>query len=217
MTRRANPYAFRLGYNQTWNSSFFTKNEKEQAIYLKRNKTIRDYFSSIGLDISRLKIEYTRNTLNINVYVTDTTVALGEGNNRINEILNSLKKIINEEKVILKVNIIGIKNIYSDAQAIAGVIVAQLKKRLRSRAIVRDVFFRMASERENKGAKIVLRGLIDGNDMAQTKKFFWGKIPLSTIDNYIDFGEAKAVTIRGVIGVKVFLNLGEKSPAKTSF
>lgn len=212
MTRKANPYAFRLGYNQTWNSSFFTKHENEQAIFLEKNKNIRDYLVSVGLDICRLSITYTKNLLNVNVSVINTAVALGEGNNRINEILSGLQKIVDNKDTVLRVNIIGIKSIYSDAQAMAEVIAAQLKKRLRSRAIIRDIFFRLSNERESKGTKIVLRGLIDGNDMAQTKKFLWGKISLNTISNHIDVGETKAVTTRGIIGVKVFLNLGKKIP-----
>jgi hypothetical protein len=30
MAQKASPYAIRLGYNQVWNSYFFTKNGKEQ-------------------------------------------------------------------------------------------------------------------------------------------------------------------------------------------
>lgn len=212
MTRKASPYAFRLGYNQTWNSFFFTKHEKDQSVFLKKNKLIKDYFVNTGLDISCLKIEHTKSTININIYVTDTTIILEKENDRLNNILTDLQKIINDEAVLLKINIIGVKSIYSDAQSIAGLIATQLKKRIRSRTIIKDIFFKLSSERESKGTKIILKGLIDGNDIAQTKKFFWGKISLNTIDNYIDVGEAKAITARGAIGVKVFLNLGRKTP-----
>ena len=44
--------------------------------------------------------------------------------------------------------------------------------------------------------------------MSRTEKAMRGSIPLSTIQKHIDYGFAKARTAQGIIGVKVWIDLG---------
>jgi len=77
---------------------------------------------------------------------------------------------INDEKVSVKINLIEVKNIYTYAQSIANLIAGQLKKRLSSRVVLRNVLSKLASEREVKGVKIQANGRLDGAEIAQKKK-----------------------------------------------
>ena len=59
------------------------------------------------------------------------------------------------------------------------------------------------------GMKVELSGRLGGAEMSRTEKASRGSIPLSTIRKHIDYGFAMAKTTMGVIGVKVWINLGE--------
>ena len=59
------------------------------------------------------------------------------------------------------------------------------------------------------GIKIQLAGRLGGSEMSRTEKAIRGSIPLSTLQKHIDYGFAIAQTAQGVIGVKVWIDLGE--------
>jgi small subunit ribosomal protein S3 len=59
------------------------------------------------------------------------------------------------------------------------------------------------------GVKMELSGRLGGAEMSRTEKASRGSIPLSTLRKHINYGFAQARTTMGVIGVKVWINLGE--------
>jgi small subunit ribosomal protein S3 len=58
------------------------------------------------------------------------------------------------------------------------------------------------------GIKIQLSGRLGGSEMSRTEKAIRGSIPLSTLQKHIDYGFATARTAQGIIGVKVWIDLG---------
>jgi small subunit ribosomal protein S3 len=65
------------------------------------------------------------------------------------------------------------------------------------------------------GIKIELAGRLGGAEMSRTEKAIRGSIPLSTLRKHIDYGLAVARTTMGVIGVKVWIDLGEYDREET--
>ena len=59
------------------------------------------------------------------------------------------------------------------------------------------------------GVKIQLSGRLGGAEMSRCEKLAKGSIPLSTLQEHIDYGFAEAITTTGVIGVKVWIGLGD--------
>ncbi|MCE8163582.1 MAG: 30S ribosomal protein S3 [Candidatus Moeniiplasma glomeromycotorum] len=214
MAQKASPYAIRLGYNQDWNTYFFAENKEEEINLLKRDKAIRDYLHLLFPDTDRLKIEYTKNNVFVNLYIPEISLVLGENNAKLAKIMKDIYQMINDEKVAVKINLIEVKKIYSHAQSIANLIVGQLKKRARSRQIMGDITRKISVEREIKGFAVHINGLIDGQEIAQKKKFIHGRMPLSTKDSKIEMGESRAIMARGVIGVKVLLYKGKFWPKR---
>jgi len=157
MAQKASPYAIRLGYNQVWNSYFFTKNGKEQINWLQKDQTIRNYLHLLLPDTDRLKIEYIKNNIFIYLYIPEISLVLGEDNSKLTEIMKGIYKIINDDKVAVKINLIEVKKIYTHAQSIANLIASQLKKRTRSRQVLKTLLMKLASEREVRGAKIEIK------------------------------------------------------------
>jgi small subunit ribosomal protein S3 len=123
--------------------------------------------------------------------------------------MKEIYEIINDIKIKVKVNLIEVKKIYSHAQSIANLIASQLKKRMRSRQIVKNLLTKIAIEREVKGVKVEISGRLDESDIAQTKKVIQGKMPLSTIDSNIEVGRAETTTSYGKIGIKVLIYKGK--------
>ena len=210
MAQKASPYAIRLGYNQTWNNYIFPENKAKQIEWIKKDKKIRSFFKELFPEISKLKIEYTKHDIFFFVHIPNINLALGENNKKMDLIMKNLYQIIEDKKINLKVNLIEVKKIYTNAQAIADTIASQLKKRVHFRLVLRNLLSKVITERENKGIKIKVKGLIDNSDIAQTKKSLWGKMPLSSIDSNIEVGKSEAVTSRGKIGIEILLNLGKK-------
>ncbi|WNE39971.1 MAG: 30S ribosomal protein S3 [Mycoplasmataceae bacterium] len=209
MAQKANPYAIRLGYNQVWNNYFFAENRKEQNNYLTKDKLIRDYLKKLFPDIDRLKIEYSKTNIFIYLYIPEVSLVLGEDNSKLEKVMKGIYDIVNDAKIKVKVSLIEVKKIYANAQSIANLISGQLKKRMRSRQIIKNILSKITLEREVKGAKIEISGRLDESDMAQTRKVVQGKMPLSTIDSNIEIGRAETVTSYGKIGIKVLIYKGK--------
>jgi len=209
MAQKASPYAIRLGYNQIWNNYFFPENKQDEVNWLERDKLIRDYLHQVFPDTTQLRVEYNKNNIFIYLYIPEINLVLGENNEKIQKVMKNIYSRINDAKISVKINLIEVKNIYGHAQSIANLISGQLKKRLSYRLIIRDILSKLSLDRETKGIKIELSGRLDGKEIAETKKFVQGKMPLSTIDSNVEIGFAEVVTTYGTIGIKTILYKGK--------
>ena len=61
-----------------------------------------------------------------------------------------------------------------------------------------------------KGVRIEVAGRLNGAEMSRREKFIEGSVPLHTIRANIDYNLATAKTPAGTIGVKVWINKGER-------
>jgi small subunit ribosomal protein S3 len=134
---------------------------------------------------------------------------LGEDNSKLETVMKGIYKIIGDDKIAVKINLVEVKRIYSHAQSIANLIAGQLRKRINSRQILKTLLMKLSAEREVKGAKIEISGRLDESDIAQTRKITQGRMPLSTIDSNIDVGRTEAITSYGKIGIKVLIYKGK--------
>ncbi|HUD10032.1 MAG TPA: 30S ribosomal protein S3, partial [Patescibacteria group bacterium] len=62
-----------------------------------------------------------------------------------------------------------------------------------------------------KGVRIVLSGRIGGAEIGRREKIQQGTVPLSTIRANINYASTPALTKKGYIGVKVWINRPEES------
>jgi small subunit ribosomal protein S3 len=63
--------------------------------------------------------------------------------------------------------------------------------------------------RDVKGAKILMKGRLDGNEIARNEHLSKGSLPLQTLRADIDYGTATAFTTYGTIGIRVWIYKGE--------
>ncbi|KLL05299.1 MAG: 30S ribosomal protein S3 [Mycoplasmataceae bacterium RV_VA103A] len=209
MAQKASPYAMRLGYNQIWNNYFFAENRKEQINLMQRDQAIRNYLYSLFPDTDRLKIEYTKNTIFIFLYIPEISLVLGEDNSKIETVMKGIYKIINDDKIAVKINLVEVKKVYTHAQSIANLIAGQLKKWIPVKQILKNVLAKVEFEREIKGGGVEMKGILNNTGIAQTLKRKWGKLPISTMDSNIEVGFQVAVLSRGTVGIQVILYKGK--------
>ncbi|EQD93254.1 hypothetical protein L935_02145, partial [Helicobacter pylori PZ5086] len=60
-----------------------------------------------------------------------------------------------------------------------------------------------------KGIKVRVSGRLAGAEIARTEWYMEGRVPLHTLRAKIDYGFAEAMTVYGIIGVKVWIFKGE--------
>jgi small subunit ribosomal protein S3 len=65
-----------------------------------------------------------------------------------------------------------------------------------------------------KGIMITVSGRLGGADMGRVDTVREGRIPRHTLRADIDYGTAEAATTFGVIGVKVWVYIGEVAPGE---
>ena len=101
-----------------------------------------------------------------------------------------------------------IKNPFEDSRLIAKYIAEQLEKRTPFRRAVKQTI-KKVERTEIKGIKVEVSGRLNGAEIARSEWKRQGKVPLHTLKAKIDYVHQRAETIYGVIGIKVWLFLGE--------
>jgi small subunit ribosomal protein S3 len=101
-----------------------------------------------------------------------------------------------------------IKNPFEDATLIAKFIGEQLEKRTPFRRAVKQAI-KKVQRTTMKGIKVQVSGRLNGADIARSEWKRDGRVPLHTLKAKIDYTHQSADTIYGVIGIKVWLFIGE--------
>jgi small subunit ribosomal protein S3 len=65
-----------------------------------------------------------------------------------------------------------------------------------------------------KGVKVQVSGRLNGIEIARSEWKRDGRVPLHTLQANIDYTHQRAETIYGVIGIKVWLFVGEEQEKK---
>jgi small subunit ribosomal protein S3 len=102
-----------------------------------------------------------------------------------------------------------IKNRFEDATLIAKYIGEQLEKRIPFRRAIKQTI-KKVQRTTMKGIKIQVSGRLNGVEIARSEWKRDGRVPLHTLRAKIDYVHERADTIYGVIGIKVWLFIGEE-------
>ncbi|HSG70744.1 MAG TPA: 30S ribosomal protein S3, partial [Planctomycetaceae bacterium] len=114
----------------------------------------------------------------------------------------------------MELKIIEINNPNRSAVLVAEKIAQQLAKRGSFRRTIKRTLDEVM-EAGAFGVKVQLSGRLGGAEMSRCEKASRGSIPLSTLRRHIDYGFTVSQTTMGVIGVKVWIDLGNYSDEDT--
>lgn len=215
MSRKINPFVFRLGVINDWKSRWF--NQKQYKQFLKEDYFLRDFIYQKLRKMGLEKVEITRSAhqITIIIFTSRPGLIIGRGGTGVEVLKNEIEKKHNEvkedkkSKVDLKIQIEEISKPEGHSQIVAQQAAEQLEKRMPFRRVLKQSLDKGMQNREVKGMKIRFSGRLDGNEMSRTEWLGKGKIPLQTIRADVDFATANAYCTYGVIGVKVWIYKGE--------
>ena len=213
MGQKVNPKILRLGTIFNWSSRWFAdKNYKENLLSdFKIRSALTDRLKNAG--VSQIEIERSINSLKVTAYVARPGMVIGRGGSGLEELkifLQSVLKIKNNSKSSAKIDIRiePVKEPNLDSYLVAKNIADQLVKRLPHRRVMGQTIERVMGAGA-KGVRIVISGRVGGAEIGRREKLHVGTVPLSTIRENISFASVPALTKKGYIGVKVWINRPE--------
>ena len=214
MGQKVNPMILRLGPNLAWKSRWFEDKKYKETLLEdhKIRKSLMERLKNAG--ISSIEIERSINSIKITAYVSKPGMVIGRGGTGLEELkvflvkLLDRKQIKNQLKIDLQVEPIKEPNL--DAYLVAKNISDQLIRRLPAKRVMKSTVERVMGSGA-KGVGIVLSGRIGGAEISRREKLQVGTVPLSTIRENIDYASSPALTKKGYIGVKVWINRGTES------
>jgi len=204
--QKVNPVGFRLGVNRSWDSNWF--DERNFAEKLEEDLKLRKYIQARleHAAISRINIERTAKKISLTIYTARPGIVIGRKGTEVDKLKVELQRITNKD---IQLNIEEIKRPELDAYLVARNVAKQLEGKISFRRAMKKAIMssmRMGAE----GVKICCAGRLGGAEMARTEQYKEGRIPLHTLRANIDYAYTVAKTTYGIIGVKVWLCLGEK-------
>lgn len=208
MGQKVSPVALRVGVNKDW-SSAWTADKKTFSKNLIEDYRIREFINSKhkSCAISKIVIERTDKRLVVSIFTARPGMLIGQKGAEIETLKKEVSKLTDFKNIAI--NIKEVKKPDIDASLMAQSVASQLEKRIQSRRAMSTVM-QKASKIGAKGIRIVVSGRVDGIERAKSVELREGTIPLHTIKNDIDYATATAHTIYGAVGVKVWINNGEK-------
>lgn len=210
MGQKINPKILRLGPLNNWSSRWFEdKNYKETLLEdFKIRKALMERLKNAG--ISEIEIERSINNLRITAYVSKPGMVIGRGGTGLEELKvylykNLIKGSTVKNQYKLDVRVEPIKDPNLDAYLVARNISEQLIRRLPAKRVMASTVEKVMGSGA-KGVRIVLSGRIGGAEIGRREKLQKGTVPLSTIRENITYASVPALTKKGYIGVKVWIN-----------
>ena len=205
MGQKTNPIGFRLGVIKSWDANWF--DAKNIATKLSEDFKVRNYIKARkkNCGISRILVERTAKLMLITIDTSRPGVIYGRGGVDVAQLEEELKRLTKQE---VRITVKEISNPELDAYLVAEKIAVQLAGRVNFRRAMK--FAIAETMRANaQGIKIMCSGRLGGAEMARTEIYKEGRTPLHTIRADIDYATAEALTIYGIIGIKVWICKGE--------
>lgn len=212
MGQKVNPKSLRLGIIQSWESTWIA-DPKNYAKNVKEDSQIRAFLKKKlkAAGVSRIEIDRKAQRLIIRIITGRPGMVVGRGGQGLDTLRKQMQQITNRKDI--QIDVMEVNRIEADANLVAESIAQQLEKRIAYRRAMKQSIQR--SMRSGvKGIKIMISGRLGGAEIARTEWSKEGRIPLHTFRADIDYGFAEALTVFGIIGVKVWIFKGEVMPGE---
>ena len=213
MAHKVHPKSYRLKSLSDWDSRWLDR--KNFPKYLEEDFKIREYLKNkIGsLGVEKIEIERFFGKLNIIISSARPGLIIGRGGSGIEELKKTIEakflKNIKTKKE-LRIEIREIKDVWASSALAAQYIAQQIEKRVPFRKVLKQTLEKISSSRQVKGARIEIRGRLNGAEIARREWLQKGRLPRQTIRADIDFTQDKALCTYGTIGIKVWIYKGDK-------
>lgn len=211
MGRKVHPLGFRLGIIKDHRSRWFATGKK-YTTQLAEDRKIRSMVVKElpKAGISNIEIARQPNQVHVIIDTARPGVIIGKKGASVNILRTDLQDLTQKK---VKIDVREIDKPELSSLLVAESIAEQLERRISwKRAMKQAVQKTMRAG--GKGVMITVSGRLGGADMGRVDTVRDGRIPRHTLRADIDYGTAEASTTFGVIGVKVWIYLGEVAPGE---
>jgi small subunit ribosomal protein S3 len=218
MGQKVNPKIFRIPLVQEWQSKWFAK-LKDFRKFLKIDLLIRKFLEKKlkGAGVESIEIERNGWAWRIIIRTAKPGMIIGRGGVDIENLKKEIEKRFLEKGMSLEIQVYETTSPLLSARIVLENIISDLEKRVPFRKAAKKALEQI-KRAGAKGAKIIVKGRLDGVEIARAETFSFGRMPLQTIRSQIDYARGTAFTLYGCIGVKVWIYKGdffeEKKPEK---
>ncbi|EPP34787.1 ribosomal protein S3 [Chlamydia ibidis] len=208
MGQKGCPIGFRTAVTKKWRSLWYG-NKQEFGKFLIEDVKIREFLrkkpscqGAAGFVVRRMsgKIEVT-------IQTARPGLVIGKKGAEVDLLKEELRKLTGKE---VWVEIAEVKRPELNAKLVADNIARQIERRVSFRRAMKKAM-QSVMDAGAIGVKIQVSGRLAGAEIARSEWYKNGRVPLHTLRADIDYATASAETTYGIIGVKVWINLGEKT------
>ncbi|KKP80474.1 MAG: 30S ribosomal protein S3 [Parcubacteria group bacterium GW2011_GWB1_35_5] len=214
MTHTVHPYAHRLGIIRDWKSRWFGVKAKYKE-NLKGDVLIYGYLKKRlkGLFVNSVEIERSVKIFRIIIETSRPGLIIGRSGEGMTKLRNDILRFMSRNKLSskeeLKIDVKEVKSPESSAMIVAQMVAEGLEKRMPFRRVMKSMVEKAFANRDVKGIKISLAGMLGGSKMSRVESKKVGQIPLQTLRADIDYALYEAFLPLGKIGIKVWIYKGE--------
>jgi len=215
MTKIVHPYAHRLGILRDWKSRWFAGDAKKNREFIRTDAVIRKFLDKRlrGNYVSHIEIERSQKDLKVQVHTARPGMVIGRSGESATKLKKDLHQLLKTLKLSsipqLHLDIIEVRSPESNATIVAGMVVEGLEKRLPFRRVMKQTVEKSMANRDVKGVRIAVSGMLGAASMSRKEELKKGRIPLQTFRADIDYAHAEANLPLGKIGVKVWIYKGD--------
>jgi len=206
--QKTHPIGNRLGIIKTWDSRWYLK--KGYADQLLEDIAIRKEIKRrlFHAGVSKIEIERAGQKIRLIIHTARPGIIIGKKGAEVEKLRKDIEAMSGKQA---SVDIKEIRKPEIDAQLVAENIALQLEKRVAFRRAMKKSVS-SALRFGALGIKITCSGRLAGAEIARTEWYREGRVPLHTFRADINYGFAQARTTYGIIGVKVWVYLGDVLP-----
>ncbi|NLE07415.1 MAG: 30S ribosomal protein S3 [Parcubacteria group bacterium] len=214
MTHTVHPYAHRLGIIRDWKSRWFSVKAKYKE-NLQGDVLIYEYLRKRlkGCFVSSIEIERSVKIFRIIIETSRPGFIIGRNGEGMTKLRDDIMKFVRRRKLNLneelKIDIKEVKSPEASAMIVAQMVAESLEKRMPFRRVMKTMVEKAYANRDVKGVKITLSGILGGSNMARVESKKVGRIPLQTLRADIDYAFYEAKLPLGKIGIKVWIYKGD--------
>jgi len=206
MGQKVHPTGFRLGISKKWSANWYA-NRKAYPDILNEDLMLRRELKRMLRNgaVDRIVTERDPGRVKIVIYTSRPGIIIGSGGSNIERVRRELQSKVSTQVLI---NIQSVDRPDLSAALNAQSVARQLEERKRFRRVCKQTISRIMKNKA-LGVKIMVKGRLDGSEMARMETFREGRVPLHTLRADIDYSYEMAMTTYGVIGVKVWIYRGD--------
>jgi len=204
--QKISPLSFKLGFFEGLHAHWFGK-KGNYGKELNEDFQVRNFLKNKlnTSDVSKIVIDKAAENIRIIIHSSRPGIIIGKKGAGIEHLK---KELYNKFKKNIDVSVQELKNPDTNAAVIAKSIAQQLERRASFKRVMKRAGF-AAVRSGAKGIKICCAGRLGGAEIARSEWLRLGSTPLHTLRANVDYYLAEAKTTYGIIGVKVWVCLGE--------